>query len=270
MLRALKKMSTKPIIWITGASSGIGEATAYRFAREQASLILTATRLEQLAKVQQECIRLGARCEVLSCDLSDLSRIDAVTDQALARFGRIDVAFLNAGISQRSKVVDTFPEVHHTIMEINFFSPSMIARRLLPSMIAQGGGTIAVTSSIAGRFGFPLRSSYAASKFALYGFFETLQAEYHGDNIRVVMVCPGRVRTQISFNALEADGTKHGRMDEGQQKGITADKAARKIVRAIKKQKPEVLVGGPELLMVHIKRFLPALSRRLARKVNAT
>lgn len=133
-----------------------------------------------------------------------------------------------------------------------------------------GGGTIAVTSSIAGRFGFPLRSSYAASKFALYGFFETLQAEYHGDNIRVVMVCPGRVRTQISFNALEADGTKHGRMDEGQQKGITADKAARKIVRAIKKQKPEVLVGGPELLMVHIKRFLPALSRRLARKVNAT
>ncbi|KUK77865.1 MAG: short-chain dehydrogenase/reductase SDR, partial [Proteiniphilum acetatigenes] len=125
---------------------------------------------------------------------------------------------------------------------------TMIARRLLPSMIAQGGGTIAVTTSIAGRFGFPLRSAYASSKFALYGFFETLQAEYYDDKIRVVMVCPGRVKTAISLNALEANGSKHDRMDEGQQHGITADKAARKIAGAIKKQKPEVLVGGPELL----------------------
>jgi short-subunit dehydrogenase len=263
-------MSTKPIIWITGASSGIGEATAYRFAQEQASLILTATRAERLAEVQQECIRRGARCAILTCDLSELGTLDAVTNKALALFGRIDIAFLNAGISQRTKVLETSPEVDQKIMTLNFFAPTMIARRLLPSMIAQGGGTIAVTSSIAGRFGFPLRSAYAASKFALYGFFETLQAEYHDDRIRVVMVCPGRVQTQISYNALEGDGTKHGRMDEGQRKGITAEKAARKIVKAIKKQKPEVLVGGPELLMVYIKRFLPALSRRLVRRINAT
>ena len=263
-------MSTKPIIWITGASSGIGEATAYRFAQEKASLILTATRAERLAEVQQECIRLGARCEILPCDLSELSTLDAVTDRALSLFGRIDIAFLNAGISQRTKVLDTSPQVDQKIMDLNFFAPTMIARRLLPPMIAQGGGTIAVTSSIAGRFGFPLRSAYASSKFALYGFFETLQAEYHDDGIRVVMVCPGRVQTQISFNALEGDGKKHCRMDEGQQNGITAEKAARKIVKAIKKQKPEVLVGGPELLMVHIKRFLPALSRILVRRINAT
>ncbi|MBK5196568.1 MAG: short-chain dehydrogenase, partial [Proteiniphilum sp.] len=102
------------------------------------------------------------------------------------------------------------------------------------------------------------------------GFFETVQAEYWNDHIRVVMVCPGRVRTQISFNALEADGTRHGMLDEGQQKGITAEKAARKIVKAINKKKPEILVGGPELLMVHIKRFFPALSRRLVRRINPT
>ncbi|NLY25331.1 MAG: SDR family oxidoreductase [Bacteroidales bacterium] len=263
-------MLTNKTIWITGASSGIGEACAYLFAREKANLILTATRAERLAQVQQECIRLGARCEILAYDLTDLNHIDALTEKAVAFFGRIDIAFLNAGISQRSKTVETSSEAERKIMDVNFFAPVRITKSLLPRMIAQGGGTIAVTSSIAGKFGFPLRSVYASSKFALYGFFETVQAEYFGDNIRVVMVCPGRVRTAISCNALEADGTKHGRMDEGQQKGITAEKAAKKIVRAIIKQKPEVLVGGPELLMVHIKRFFPALSRRLVRRINPT
>lgn len=264
-------MPTPPVIWITGASSGIGEATAYRFAQEHASLILTATRKERLAEVQQECIQQGAtRCEILPADLSQLHNLQAVTDQAISLFGRIDIAFLNAGISQRSKILETAPEVDHKIMDLNFFSPTKIARQLLPTMIAQGGGTIAVTTSIAGRFGFPLRSAYASSKFALYGFFETLHAEYYNDNIRVVMVCPGRVQTQISFNALEADGSKHGKMDDGQKNGISADKAALKIVKAIKKQKPEVLVGGKELIMVYIKRFLPMLARRIARRIKAT
>lgn len=257
-------------IWITGASSGIGEACAYLWAKEKVSLILTATGEERLAEVQQECIRLGARCEILPFDLSRLDEIDMLTDRAVALFGSIDIAFLNAGISQRSMVLDTSPEVDHKIMDVNFFAPLKITRRLLPMMIENGGGTIAVTSSIAGKFGFPLRSVYASSKFALYGFFETVQAEYYDQNIRVVMVCPGRVTTRISMNALEADGTRHGRMDEGQQKGISAEKAARRIVKAIKKRKPEVLVGGPELLMVYIKRFLPALSRVMARRIKAT
>lgn len=257
-------------IWITGASSGIGEACAYQFAREKANLILTATRNDRLAEVRQECMRLGARCEILPYDLSELTQIDSLTDRAIALFGKIDIAFLNAGISQRSTTLDTSPEVDEKIMNVNFFAPVKITKRLLPSMITQGGGTIAVTSSISGKFGFPLRSAYAASKFALYGFFETVQAEYYNERIRVVMVCPGRIKTNISYNALEADGSKHGRMDEGQEKGMSAEKAARKIVKAIKKQKPEVLVGGSELLMVHIKRFLPGLSRRLARRINAT
>ena len=263
-------MLTNKIVWITGASSGIGEACAYQFARGKASLILTATRAERLAEVQQECIRLGARCEILPYDLSDLNGIDVLTDKAIGLFGNIDIAFLNAGISQRSTTVDTSIAAEKRIMDVNFFAPVRIAKRLLPAMIAQGGGTIAVTSSIAGKFGFPLRSVYASSKFALYGFFETVQAEYFNNHIRVVMVCPGRVRTAISYNALEGDGTKHGMMDEGQQKGITAEKAAVKIVRAINRQQPEILVGGPELLMVYVKRFFPALSRRLVRRINPT
>jgi len=257
-------------IWITGASSGIGEACAYLYARQGVNLILTATRVEKLAEVQRECIRLGAQCAALPFDLSNLKHIDELTDNAIAAFGKIDIAFLNAGISQRSKILETDDKVDEKIMAVNFFAPVKISKRLLPEMINQGGGTIAVTTSISGKFGFPLRSAYASSKFALYGFFETLQAEYWDQNIRVVMVCPGRVRTNISYNALEADGKKHGQMDEGQDSGISSEKAAKKIVKAIEKQKPEVLVGGKELLMVYIKRFFPGLARKMVRKIKTT
>lgn len=257
-------------IWITGASSGIGEACAYQFARKGVNLILTATRADKLEDVQKECIRRGGQCRVLPYDLSDLKHINELTDQAIAAFGKIDIAFLNAGISQRSTVLATDYSVDEKIMTINFFAPVKISKRLLPHMIQQGGGTIAVTTSISGKFGFPLRSAYASSKFALYGFFETLHAEYYDQNIRVVMVCPGRVKTNISVNALEADGKKHGRMDDGQNSGISAEKAAKKIVKAIEKRKPEVFVGGKELVMVQIKRFLPRLARKIVRKIKAT
>ena len=263
-------MQVKKSIWITGASSGIGEACAYLYAEQGANLILTATRVERLAEVQQECIRLGAQCAILPFDLADLKHIDELADNAIAAFGKIDIAFLNAGISQRAKILETDDKVDEKIMAVNFFAPVKISKRLLPEMIKQGGGTIAVTTSISGKFGFPLRSAYASSKFALYGFFETLQAEYWDQNIRVVMVCPGRVRTNISYNALEADGKRHGQMDEGQKSGISSEKAAKKIVKAIERQKPEVLVGGKELLMIHIKRFFPRLARKMVRKIKTT
>lgn len=263
-------MQNNKTIWITGASSGIGEASAYQFAKEKANLILTATREDKLNEVQQKCINLGAKCKVLPYDLSDLENIDELTNKAIAAFGNIDVAFLNAGISQRSKTLETSFTVDEKIMAVNFFAPVKITKHLLPKMIENGGGTIAVTSSISGKFGFPLRSAYASSKFAVYGFFETVHAEYYNDNIRVVMVCPGRIKTNISYNALEADGTKHAKMDSGQQEGMSAEKAAIKIVRAINKRKPEVLVGGKELIMVYIKRFCPNIARKLVRKVSAT
>ena len=263
-------MQNNKTIWITGASSGIGEASAYQFAKEKANLILTATREDKLKEVQQKCISQGAQCKILPYDLSDLENIDELTDKAISAFGNIDIAFLNAGISQRSKTLDTSFTVDEKIMAVNFFAPVKITKRLLPKMIENGGGTIAVTSSISGKFGFPLRSAYASSKFAVYGFFETVHAEYYNDNIRVVMVCPGRIKTNISYNALEADGTKHAKMASGQLGGMSAQKAAIKNVRAKNNRKPEVLVGGKELVMVYIKRFFPALARKLVRKVSAT
>lgn len=265
----LQEISGKTI-WITGASSGIGEATAYQMAGEGVKLILTATNTQKLLAVQHRCTKLGADCAILPHDLSNTDNIHTLATQAMALFGSIDILFLNAGISQRAKALDTDDVVDQKIMQVNYFAPVKIAKAILPAMIAHGGGTIAVTTSISGKFGFPLRSSYAASKFALYGFFETVQAEYYDNNIRVVFICPGRVRTNISYNALEANGTKHAQLDDGQASGITAEKAATQIVSAIRHQKREVLIGGKELLMVYIKRFFPAWASRLVRKIRAT
>ncbi|MCL1821991.1 MAG: SDR family oxidoreductase [Prolixibacteraceae bacterium] len=265
----MKKFDNK-VVWITGSSSGIGEACAYEFAGQGAHLILTALEPDILAKVKEKCEALGAKCEVLPYNLSDLDGIDELVNKALVCFGRIDIMYNNAGISQRSKTGDTLFAVDKKIMDVNFFAPVLIAKLLLPSMLENGGGVFAVTTSISGRFGFPLRSAYCSSKHALYGFFETLHAEYFDQNIRVVLVCPGRVQTHISFYALERDGKQHAKMDDGQAGGITATKAAHKIVNAIYKRKPEVLVGGKELLMVYIKRFFPTLSRKMVRKIKPT
>jgi short-subunit dehydrogenase len=257
-------------VWITGASSGIGEACAHVFAKEKANLILTATNTEALLTVRNKCLELGGNCKILPYDLSLTDGIPGLVVDAFKCFGTIDVLFNNAGVSQRGKAGDTLFEVEKKIMDINYFAPVLITKGVLPEMLKRGNGTIAVTSSIAGKFGFPLRSSYSASKHALYGYFETLQAEYFDRNIRVVMICPGRVNTNISMNALENNGKKHALLDSGQAGGISADKAAVKIVNAIYKQKPEVFVGGKELLMVTIKRFFPSLSRLLVRKIKPT
>lgn len=256
-------------IWITGASSGIGEACAYLFAKEKANLILTALEADLLTNVQKKCVSLGGKCEILPYDLSDIEGIPALVEKALHCFGRIDIMYNNAGISQRAKAGDTLFEVDKKIMDVNFFAPIRITKLLLPQMIENGGGTFVTTTSISGRFGFPLRSAYCASKHALYGFFETVHAEYYNQNIRCVMVCPGRVKTNISFYALEKNGLQHGKMDAGQADGISVEKAAHKIVKAIRRQKPEVLVGSKELLMVYFKRFIPALNRKLARSIKS-
>ena len=260
---------TMGAVWITGASSGIGKACALAYAREARSLVLTSSSKEKLEEVARECIREGAPdVRVLPYDLGDPDGIEQLVSEAWSAFGGIDILFCNAGISQRTSVEDTSMPMMRKIMEINFFAPVAIARAILPRMVDAGGGKIAVTTSIAGRFGFPLRCAYSSSKHALYGFFETLRAEYHSKGIQVTMVCPGRVCTNISVNALDKGGKPHGVMDPGQSGGLSADKAAKKIVRAIRKGKDEVLVGRGELLMVYIKRFFPRLCTRLSRNIK--
>lgn len=256
-------------VWITGASSGIGAACARAYASEGARLVLTSSSAERLEDVAAQCRDVGAAdVIVLPYDFCSPDGIAELAQKAWEVSGGIDLVMLNAGISQRTNVEDTSMDMVRKIMEINYFSPIALAKALLPQMIARGGGKIAVTTSIAGRFGFPLRCAYSSSKFALYGFFETLQAEYHDAGIGVTIVCPGRVCTNISRYALDKGGVPHGEMDPGQAGGMTAEEAAKVILRAVRKGKREVLVGRKELLMVYIKRFFPGLCARLARKIK--
>lgn len=263
------KFSDK-IVWITGASSGIGEAVAYRMAEANATLILTALEADLLEAVAKKCKALGAPdVFALPFDLSRTEELPALAEKAMSRFGRIDILYNNAGISQRATTLDTDMKVIRKVMEVNYFAPVILTKAVLPQMIAQGGGQLVATTSIAGLFGFPLRCAYASSKHALYGFFETVQAENYDKHIRVTLVCPGRVRTRISFYALEKDGSLHGKLDAGQAKGITPEKAACQIVRAIARKRREVRVGSTELLMARIKQFFPGLCAFLSRKIQS-
>lgn len=256
-------------VWITGASSGIGEACAYRYAGKGYNLILTSSSYAKLEPVAGKCRENGAHdVRILQYDFSDLDGIRYLVRQAWDAFGGVDILYLNAGVSQRTEVLDTPLPMVRKIMEINYFAPVAIAEAILPLMLDNGGGSIAVTTSIAGYFGFPLRCAYSSSKHALYGYFETLRAEYRSRGISVTIVCPGRVRTDISVNALDKGGVRHGVMDPGQDGGLPAWKAAKKIERAIDRKKNEVLVGRFELLMVYIKRFFPGLCTLMAGKLK--
>lgn len=257
-------------VWITGASSGIGKACALRYAAQKRALVLTSSSREKLEAVARECLDLGAvAVTVLPCDLRNSDGIDGLVREAWRQSGGIDTMFCNAGVSQRTTVLDTSMETVRELMEINYFAPVQMAKSILPFMLDAGGGTIAVTTSIAGRFGFPLRCAYSSSKHALYGFFETLRAEYYSKGIRVTIVCPGRVRTDISLNARDKGGRPHGTMDPGQASGLSPEKAAKRIVRAIDHGRREVLVGRGELLMVQVKRFLPGLCAWIGRHISA-
>ena len=257
------------IVWITGASSGIGEACALEYAKKGASLILTSRSENKLAEVSRRCLEKGAgEVSILPYDLEDPCGIEILSEKAWNTFGKIDVLFCNAGVSQRTTVEETSMETVRKLMEINYFAPVAMTKAILPRMVAAGGGRIAVTSSIAGLFGFPLRCAYSSSKHAVYGFYETLRAEYYDKGIRVTIVCPGRVRTDISINSIGKNGEKYGKMDPGQAGGISPEKAARKIVKAISRGRREVLVGGKELVMVYIKRFFPSLCARIGRSIK--
>ncbi|MDR2970635.1 MAG: SDR family oxidoreductase [Bacteroidales bacterium] len=265
----MSKHFENKVIWVTGASSGIGEACVYELSKQHARLIITALEKDFLQQVKEKCLQIGAQdvC-VLPADLSQLDALEQLTEKAWSLFGTIDLIFNNAGISQRATAIETDLSVYKKIMDVNFYAPLILTKTILPKMVGNGGGQIAVTTSISGKFGFPLRAAYCASKHALYGFFETVAAEYFNNNISVTIVCPGRVQTNISFHALEKDGKPHGKLDPGQAKGITPEQAAKKIVRAFERKKTELFIGKSELLMVYIKRFFPNLCRKLTRRIK--
>jgi short-subunit dehydrogenase len=250
-------------VWITGASSGIGEALARAFYHAGAVLILSARREEELKRVQAAC---GGEkiTHVLPMDVTDAAALPEKTAAAVAFAGGIDILVLNAGITQRSRTRETDESVYRRLMEVNFFGPEALARAVLPSMLAQKSGHIVVISSVAGKIGVPMRSGYSATKFALHGFFEALRAEEERNGIHVTMVCPGYIRTEISLSALRADGRRHAKMDSELAHGMPVEECARQILRGVARKKKEIVVAAArEKALVYMKRFFPDLLARM-------
>ena len=254
-------------VWITGASSGIGEALAYQFAQEGAKIVLSARRENELQRVAQATGLSENRVLVLPMDMLEFDKFPAKVQTVLGYFGQIDFIVQNAGVSQRSYVMDTQFKVYRDLMELDFFSVVAFTQALLPHLTERKAGHFVVISSIAGKIGVPLRGGYGAAKHAVIGFFDSLRAEIWRDNINVTTICPGYIKTQISYNALDSSGNKHGKMDDNQAHGMTADVFAQKALKAIKTNKREVYIGGAyEVFGVYLKRFLPSIVYRMVRK----
>ena len=257
------------VVWITGASSGIGEALSNEFARQGCRLILSARNLDALERVKTEIQNsTNIKAEVLSLDLAKADSLPEKAATALDFYGSVDILVHSGGISQRSMVVDTPIEIDRRIMEINYFGAVALTKAILPSMIKNGFGHIVPISSLTGKFGSPYRSGYAASKHALHGFFDSLRAENYKKNIYVTIPTPGFIRTNISLNAVTETGESLNQMDDAQENGMSPEKCARIIVSGVRHKRNEVLVGGREKMGVYIKRFFPNLFARIIRKMK--
>jgi dehydrogenase/reductase SDR family protein 7B len=256
---------THKIIWITGASSGIGEALVHECAKHQTKLILSARREEELKRVAKQANLKEGDYLILPFDLADTSKANEYVQQIIQKFGTIDILINNGGQSQRSESIDTTTETEHRLFEINYFSAVNLSKAVLPFMLKNKIGKIVVISSIAGKFGY-LRSSYSAAKHALHGYFESLRLEVEKKGVSVLLVCPGKIKTNVSVNAISTDGKTHNQMDESHQQAMSAETCAQQIIQAIINDKEEILIGGKELLAVKIKRFFPQLFGKIIRK----
>ena len=258
------------VVWITGASSGIGKALALELSQQDALLILSARNEKALKVVKAEC-KIAENIKILPLDLGNYHDFDAVAKQAISWFGRIDILVNNGGISQRSLAKDTQVSVDQRIMDVNYTGTVALTKAVLPHFLDKKQGHIVVTTSIVGKIGTPLRSTYAASKHALHGFFDSLRTELYDDNIDVTLICPGYVTTNVSMNALQGDGSPQNSMDKATANGIKPERFAKLMAKAIRRKKQEAYIAGfKEKLGVYVKRWIPKLYSFMVRKLSVT
>lgn len=246
--------NTNKIVWITGASSGIGAELAKIYSHRGIKLILSSRNVRALERVKSECY-YPENIKILPIDLNDFYAAPALVKKAYNIFGRIDILINNAGVSQRSLIVDTQFDVLKKLIEINYLGTVALSRALLPFFLKQGFGHYVVVSSVMGKYGSPFRSGYSAAKHALHGFFDVMRMEHQKDNINVTIICPGFVRTPIAMNSLKGDGSVLGVDDLATRKGLKVEDFARKMVRSVDQKKWEVQFGKKELLGVYLKRL---------------
>jgi len=267
----MRQILAGKVVWITGASSGIGRALAVEAARRGASIILSGRNegaLREAATLCGESRQAGAPRRpadaILPFDLADPDARREAARQAFALFGRVDILVLNAGVSQRARFAETSPEVFDLIMQTNFSAAVDLTRAILPQMRRRSSGMIVCVSSIAGLMGAPWRTAYSASKHAQAGFFSSLRAELFGSGLQISMVYPGFVRTAISENALEGDGVRHGKLDPLQKSGQDPSETARFVWNKLEAGALDIVVAFDfkARLGVFLSRYFPKLFAR--------
>lgn len=249
-------------VWLTGASSGIGLAMAQQLAEAGAHLILTSRRQDALEQVRQSLAH-PKRHQVLALDLSQPEQAAAMAKDTLGD-QMIDILINNAGVSQRSLILETDMSVYRQLMEIDYFGVIALTKLVLPRMVERRAGQIVTVSSVAGKVGTKLRSGYNGAKFGVIGFMDSLRAEMAQYGLTVTSILPGFINTQVAHNSLTGDGSALGHEDPDNAGGISAEACARKSLEAIAAKKAEVVVGsGLSKLAPFLQRFFPGLVRRM-------
>jgi dehydrogenase/reductase SDR family member 7 len=261
------------VIWITGASGGIGAALARQFAARGARLVLSARRADALEAVKADCVSAGLEPDsvlVLPLDVIAVDSMPTAVAAVLARFGHVDLLINNAGISQRSLCLETELEVYRQLFEVDVIGQIALTKQVLPHMVSRGQGHVAVTASVAGKVGVPLRTGYCAAKHAVMGFFDALRTEVAHLGIGVTTIVPGFIRTDIARNALTGTGAPTGAADEDIDGGMDVDECATVILQGLAEGTEEIAVGtGPEMELLNFKRNDPAGTFRLLEAMAA-
>ena len=255
----MKNLQNK-VIWITGASSGIGEELVKQFAQEGAKLVLSARRESELLRVKNSANLPDNQVFILPMDMLEMDSFADKFQQIINRFGGVDVMVHNAGISQRTLFSEMSDQDAKRLMDTNFTSVVALTRVVLPHFIQKKSGSFLVTSSVSGKIGTPYRTMYCASKHALQGFFDGLRGEVWKDGVQVTVVCPGYINTPISLSAIGKGGNAYGKMDVNQAKGIPVNICVEKMIKALKSGKHEIVIAGlKENFGTYLKRFAPSL-----------
>ncbi|RZK49970.1 MAG: SDR family oxidoreductase [Pedobacter sp.] len=253
-------------VWITGASSGIGEALVYAYVDLGYEVLLSARNEAELMRVRLAS-KYPERCKILPLDLAQSDQLATKAETALSIMGHIDILVHSGGISQRALAMQASSDSEEKLLRVNFWGSVYLTKAILPSMIARNSGHIVCISSLVGKFGTPYRSAYSASKHALHGYFDSLRAELP-TSLQVTLICPGFIKTAVTLNALTADGSAQGTMDDAQANGMSATDCAQKIVKAIAAKKAEAYIGGKETIGIYLKRFFPSLFQKIIRKAK--
>ncbi|OTG81025.1 SDR family NAD(P)-dependent oxidoreductase [Acinetobacter sp. ANC 4648] len=256
------------IVWITGASSGLGKALAQECALQGAQVILSARRFDELENVRVGLLHPDNHLSIVM-DITDESQVRHAYDQVLAEKGRIDWLINNAGLSQRALIAETTMQTERAIMEIDYFSQVFLTKTVLPTFLKQKSGRIVFVSSVAGLLGTQYRASYSAAKAAIHMWANSLRAEVAQDGIDVSVIFPGFVKTNVSINALNGAGKAQGHDNEATANGLDADEFATQSIKALMQGEEYIVVGGSkEKLGVLVSRFSPKMLYRMIRKIR--